>query len=390
MRRPLNLVLMMVASSSCWIGKDVCYSAWLDCESGQICSDGLCRDPGSASFSCTADGTPFAAPVTADSAKFGAAVALSGQNLVVGDPEAKDVAMTPGRVHVFDLSSPVTVRHLNSTAGSGAAFGSTVVARGNGIWVGAPETNSGTVFRFELPALDSGMALTTQVKPGSKAGSTLAADSVILVGASEDNRIEVFPTTGQMRLWFLNGLSMSAFGATVATFGQTGAAANKQGGVFVFEIQQTAPTPVRLDPPAGRTFPGSFANPIALSAEHLLLYTESSTGGDGAISAYSGALAAWALSEPRVIPAIPKVSSLAMEGQLAAAGSVDGKGRAWAALYTESGWRVAEVPAPTDMEWTMAADPRYGAAVAVSGDRVAVGAPGVAGGRVYLYRCQLR
>lgn len=395
MHRPLVPFLLMAVGSSCWVGHDFCYSTLLDCESGQTCIEGRCMESAPKSLSCTPDGDPIASPDGAASRSFGTAVALAGNVLIVGDPDALG-AMTPdGGAYVFELDKLERGgTALHNSAKQGTRFGATVVIRGDKFWVGAPaETaTSGAVYQHSLAALGAGTSLMDGgIGTGSNFGAALAADSVVLVGLPGGNSIWAFPTDVLTPLtqpmWKLDDPETNGnkFGDKVGTAGQGGAVADGNGNVWVFRIQASLPTLSQLSPPAGRRFTS-----IALSNEYLLVHTESTSGGDGALSVYQGSVSDWQLSEPRLIPTAASATSLAIDGQLAALGAVEGKGRAWAALRVANAWRIAEIASPTGSPWDATAEPKYGSAIAVSGDRVAVGAPGLSGGRVYLYRCLLR
>ncbi|MCP5540849.1 MAG: FG-GAP repeat protein [Akkermansiaceae bacterium] len=124
--------------------------------------------------------------------RFGASLALSDRWLVAGEPENDDKGADAGAVHVFDA---VTCRYLRkltaADASAGARFGAAVSVHGNLLVVGAPGDNGarGAAYLFDLAK--GRQLFSLRAADGAAAdefGAAVAANAgVVVVGAPKDD-----------------------------------------------------------------------------------------------------------------------------------------------------------------------------------------------------------
>jgi cysteine-rich repeat protein len=147
----------------------------------------------------------FQSPTPTAGDLFGAAVALGGSRVVIGAPSAAGAAAGAGTVHVFDRASGnVLVTIPNPTPHPGDEFGSAVAVAGENVLVGAPFVDTAAVDTGAAYLFDGGTGalLETLLNPAQGAfdhfGFGVAAGaSGLLVGAPGPSRVYVFRPTGQ-------------------------------------------------------------------------------------------------------------------------------------------------------------------------------------------------
>jgi len=113
--------------------------------------------------------------------EFGSAVAIFENHLVIGAPKGEVDLLNPmiGVVRIFDLSSPTPTTPVvtipNPTPAAGDLFGAAVAVSGNNVVVGAPQddataTDTGIAYLFDLSAVSTTTPLVTFTAEDATAG----------------------------------------------------------------------------------------------------------------------------------------------------------------------------------------------------------------------------
>ncbi|TMA60510.1 MAG: hypothetical protein E6J75_01080, partial [Deltaproteobacteria bacterium] len=147
----------------------------------------------------------FQSPAPAPGDLFGAAVALAGSRVVIGTPSAAGGGTKAGAVHVFDRASGNLLATIqNPAAHQGDEFGSAVAIAGDDVLVGAPFADSGALNTGAAYLFDgaTGALLQTFLNPAHGAfdhfGFAVAAGpSSLLVGTHGPSLVYVFRPAGQ-------------------------------------------------------------------------------------------------------------------------------------------------------------------------------------------------
>ncbi|GJL66765.1 MAG: hypothetical protein NPIRA05_17360 [Nitrospirales bacterium] len=90
----------------------------------------------------------YSIPTATPGALFGQAVALTGQHVIVGAPHGRDALRTQtGAVYIFDRKTTVLRITLDNPYPTSGVFGHALAVQGNRIVVGDPQASTATVFR---------------------------------------------------------------------------------------------------------------------------------------------------------------------------------------------------------------------------------------------------
>lgn len=158
------------------------------------------RDPGSAHLFDATSGAllqSFTSPTPDEVDLFGEAVALDGNRVLIGARADSSLASAAGRAYLFDASTGALLQTFeNPTPTNGEDFGTAVAIDGDNVLIGAPfedtvEFGSGQAYLFD--AL-SGELIQTLENPGVPGfdffGSAVAIDDDLLaIGASSDSTV---------------------------------------------------------------------------------------------------------------------------------------------------------------------------------------------------------
>jgi hypothetical protein len=360
-------------------GSRLVVGAWLDDTGGTDSGFAYVYDIGSATPDVPVFSIPNPSPAEGDC--FGVAVALDGDRLVVSAYLDDAGAVNSGRAYVFDLASsnpglPTTVLSRPGAAVNDG-FGSSLALSGDKVVVGvenadATLADSGSAIVYDLSSPVPGTPLAILQNPAPSTAcyfgtSVSISGNTVAVGAYRDSTFagnggtchvynlagpnpelpvhtlkKQTPASGDL---FGNAVSVSGSRVLVgASHDDTGD--DEAGSSYLFDISTATP----LVPLA------SFSNPVKGSADRF-----------GAAVAIHG---------DRVVIGSPDSD---------AGSSAAGRVRIHDLASAEPGVAVATVENPEP-----AAGDRFGAAVAISGARIAVGATGVDGGaadagKVYLH-----
>jgi len=187
----------------------------------------------------------FQSPAPAAGDLFGAAVALAGPRVVIGAPSAAGGGSEAGAAYVFDRASGNLLATIpNPTPDRGDQFGSAVAIAGENVLVGAPFDDSAALDAGAAYLFDgaTGALLQTFLNPAQGAfdhfGSAVAAGpSGLLVGTPGPSLVYVFRPAGQAsaapraettalgRVVVACGLAMSVCTAAVTAGGDPAAVA---------------------------------------------------------------------------------------------------------------------------------------------------------------------
>jgi hypothetical protein len=246
--------------------------------------------------------TPFLTlhhPHPAAGDQFGAALAMSGSRIVVGAPFHDTGATNAGRAYVFDLSSPTPAAPLAVLNNPGPAvndkFGSAVAVSGDIVIVGAPEddtgaSNAGIAYVFDLSSATPTTPVHTLMASGAASfdlfGSAVAASGTrVAVVASYRDQVG-YPDKGDVFIYDLAGPTpttpvklLSSYssvypydtnniGGVVAMSGtQVVTSPNATGTepAFRYDIAQPFVGPVSLASATGPSLSEKFGSAVALS-----------------------------------------------------------------------------------------------------------------------------
>jgi hypothetical protein len=326
--------------------------------------------------------TPTAPPITLTGSEeyggFGQAVAVSGNTVVVGAPYMTALTfMDAGNAYVFDAATGVLTGELTSpNAQSGGQFGAPVAVSGNTVVVGADMetvdglTDAGNAYVFDAATLSAPATtlINLSVQESGFFGASVAVSgNTVLVGAPGQNLVLLphlsVPQYGVALMYNLatggppTSLfpSASQFGAEVQAYQKFGASVAVSGNTVVVGA------------------PGNPANSPCLSANAYVFDTT------------TGALTSMLVS-PNYPPAVatelePSVATdfgyvIAVSGNTVVAGAPGES-----ALSNYAGDAYVFNAATSALTSTLTspnaqAQGAFGTSVAVSGEWVAVGAPG--------------
>ena len=238
---------------------------------------------------------------------FGAAVAVSGDIVVVGSPGDDGVAEDAGRVYVYDLANlpsktPAWILS-NPAPGAGDRFGSAVAISGDIVVIGAASddasgADSGIAYVYDLASPTPATPIHTLANPSPAAGDGFGAavgvsGNRIVIGAPKDDNgaadggiayaydisgaspavpLHVIPNpTPQVDDGFGNAVGISGTLVGIGASGDDAGAANA-GAAYVFELSGATPTvPLHTLPnpdPAGED---RFGNAVAVSAPRIVV-----------------------------------------------------------------------------------------------------------------------
>lgn len=231
--------------------------------------------------------------------QFGVALAMNGSRIVVGVPLNDAGATNAGRVYVFDLASPTPAIPLavlnNPGPGTNDKFGSAVAVNGNIVVVGTPEddtgtSNSGIAYVFDLSSATPTTPVHTLMAPSAAFfdfyGSAVAASGtrIAIVAAYRDQ--SGYPDTGDVFIYDLSGATpttpvklLSSYtsvppfntnniGGPVAMSGaQVVTSPHATGAelVYRYDITQPFTGPVSLTSPTGPGSSEKFGSAVGLS-----------------------------------------------------------------------------------------------------------------------------
>jgi hypothetical protein len=151
------------------------------------------------------------APSGAAGDAFGTAVAASGDYLVVGAPKRDgSLGADSGMAYIFRISTGALIRRLEGDGEEGELFGASVAIWGNHIVVGAPDADEAGgaadagkawLFNLENSALKTPLQTVVAIDAGSSFGKSVAVDNnLIAVGAPNETRAGL-PQTGSVYLF---------------------------------------------------------------------------------------------------------------------------------------------------------------------------------------------
>jgi len=147
-------------------GDDVLVGAPLDSEPGPNAGAAYLYRRDTATLERT-----FQSPSPAAGDLFGAAVALAGARVVIGAPSAAGGATEAGAVYVFDRASGnLLVTIQNPTPDPGDQFGSAVAIAGENVLVGAQLDDTGALDTGAAYLFDGGTGALLQTFPKPRAG----------------------------------------------------------------------------------------------------------------------------------------------------------------------------------------------------------------------------
>ncbi len=356
---------------------------------------------------------------------FGRAVGIDGDVAVVGS-RAKAIVFTRSAAGVWGAASTLTA------ASASVNFAQVVVVSGDRVVVSDPtmsvdgNTRQGGIFVFERPGNWAETAFLTvsddvAAKAHNTFGTALALeDGRLVVGASgmDTNRggVYIFEETGGLwtRVALLSRANASplggSLGASVALSGDRAAAGMpsaridgdfSRGSALVFEKNGALwELAAEVSPADGRAF-DMFGTSVALNGDTFVggsVEAQSPTfsAGFGAVTVFRGqADGSWIESQSLSPDAGQDdeffATALAIDDGTLLVGAPDSSGSAEGFdsgiiyIYRETATGLTEVAAlcPSDS----ATDDNFGEAIALSGTRLAVGAPrqGSSNGAVYLY-----
>jgi hypothetical protein len=296
----------------------------------------------------------IADPTAAVDARFGAAVAVAGNVLLVGVPRHDAGGLDDrGQVRVFqrvgDVWNPVA---SIEGASAGANFGASLAVSGDIVVVGAPGANQARVYRLTGTTLTEVTSFAGGVGVNAIGLAVAAAPGVVFAGGAD----ALVYRTGSGTTWSAQ-----------------------------FTIGPSDPARV------------AFGASLAASGGQLLVGDPGQTGGFGAVYIGAESSGSWGVTNKLSVPGAigfgaavalrtPTTAIIGAPGTPFGPSSAVGNVRVWST--TGSGTELQSlVPVPP------ITGENFGAALAAAGATVLVGAPaetasGSEAGAVYAYRCQ--
>lgn len=354
--------------------------------------------------------------------EFGWAVAVSGNNVLIGAPYASTSGSARGAVYAFAESNgnwKQTQKLLAMDGRTGDAFGAALALDGSTAFVGAPDANvngnigEGAVYVFTLGS--QGWVQATKIpRPsplaGAKFGYTVAlAGGTALIGGnaaqSQNNLVYVF--TGSGAAWvpsatLVDGISGEGFGESVAVAPATalvGAPAatvnglSAQGVAYVYTLSGGVWTQSERLAAIGGAANDAFGTAVALAGPGTAVIgaPHATVGGNsdsGAAYVFSYANGNW--SQQQLVPGDASAgaefgaslavtpSELLVGAPLATVGKNTGQGAVYAFSVSNGRWIQVQKITASDG----AASDEFGSALGLEGTTDVVGAPLAAvGGR---------
>ena len=336
---------------------------------------------------------------------FGSAVAIAGDWYIIGSPGDDRPTPNSGKVRIHSVSTGALVReYLAPPNAGGAAFGTSLAVSGNILAVGAPGlavggVNAGAVLLFDL---STGLYLRTIENPlpavGDQFGWSIAFDgNRLVIGSPLDDTqaadngaaYEFDATTGALLQTLANPSAAvgDQFGFAVATAGDyavVGSPNNDQdvfngGRVHVFNALDGALT--RTLSPSTGVSGATFGYALDLEGTNLAIGAPSTSigstnGGRAYLFNVATGVQAASLSDPTATSFEYFGSSVALSGNkllIGTPGEAAGGAQRGAAQLFDVSTRafVQTIPNPGPQN-----DDQFGAAVAVDGNRLGVGAIG--------------
>ncbi|MEK7954390.1 choice-of-anchor D domain-containing protein [Luteolibacter soli] len=351
---------------------------------------------------------------------FGQAVAISGNRVVVGSDLPVGGAPRAGMVHIFDLTtSTPSIPWLTLTHPDPAAddfFGHSVAIQGNivvvGVWLDdTGAENAGSAFVYDLssptpwlPVLQ--LANPTPEKDDSFGVAVGVSGTKVVVAAYGDDSIAhnagaayVYdlqsgtPNVPVATITLPNAAQNDGFGDALAISGTklaiaaegADAGATNAGKVAVYDLANLATAPLVLTSPAPQEH-GYFGTSVSLSGSRLVIgeYRKDATVEDaGVCHVYDlsgGTPGTPTHTLKKVAPETADFfgNAVAVSGNIVLAGAFhddSGDSESGASYLFDLGSATPLVPTmPLNSPVTNSAD-HFGTSVAISGDRVVVGAP---------------
>lgn len=358
-------------------------------------------------------------PVTNSADHFGAAVAISGDRVVVGTPESESGATAAGRIRLFDMASSdpktplATIENPSPAASDG--FGAAVAISGSLVAVGTPgddsgAANAGLVYVFDAsapnPALPQLVVPNPEPGSGDEFGKSVAiTGNLLVVGVPSDDgdgvdsgRAYVFnlagstPTTPMAILLNPSPAAGDRFGGSVAIVGNRvaiGAAGDDatgtdSGRAYVYDLSSPSPTvPVlSVDNPTAAAG-DEFGTAIAISSDRLAV----SAPGDDVGASNAGVTHLFLLASPATPEITLTPPTPAANDRFGNAVAISGirvvVGAAFKDSPTDSG-RVYSfnlssgtpgTPSATNAKSSPSSGDHFGSAVAVDGVIMVIGTP---------------
>lgn len=331
-------------------------------------------------------------------AQSGAAVAVSGEYAAVGAPFDSAGAPNSGSVRLYRLSGASWQYQgalVASDGTTGDRFGAAIAMDGNILVVGAPDdddagANYGAVYIFER--FGSLWIQTAKITPPGATtddyfGRAVAVEgSRLVIGStplSPANRgsVYIYEKSGiswQSKATFSTssgnlGAFVSLSGTRVAAAAQYNVSGSGHSTLYLFELTGSTWSTVASLTPSGGSWP---TWGVAISGNSAFI----SGGGSGNVSRYAYSISGWQFSEVLPINGLNlpggSGSSLAIHESSLIVGTrssyPESDGRAFIYQPTPFGWRPAIA---IDAEDSVASDPSFGVAVAVDGNHAVVGSP---------------
>jgi len=341
---------------------------------------------------------------------FGESVAISGNLVVVGAPDETPIGSTfpySGAAYVFSAVTGDLITNLSSTdPASPGAFGWAVGISGEIVVVGAPDETdggfeaAGNVHVFDLTTGTNSTLSTPNPIGGGAFGASVAVDPMtILAGAPAEESTTGVPGSGNAYIYSTvdSGLISSAlappnwpedaeFGVSVAESGseavvgapfETALSLSNAGQAFVFnQIPLTVESPNPYLAGDGGYFGNSVSvngGVVAIGAPDQQVGDEVSAGNAYLVRGYSGPIQTFASPNPQ--PDGEFGFAVSLQGTALVVGAPDESSGAPESgdayiFNTTTGSVTATLSSPNAVE-----DGGFGAAVAIGGSWVVVGAP---------------
>ena len=338
---------------------------------------------------------------------FGAAVAISGDTVVIGAPNSNT---DPNAVYVYVRSGTTWRQQVTLSDPGGAAadrFGRAVAVSGDTVVIGAPggDDNAGTTYVY----VSSGTQWRTQAQladPGGQSGDTFGravalSGGTALIGAFGDNdgagAAYAFVRTGtrwSRQAALINprglpgnhtGISVAISGAT-AVVGADGAAGGAGAASVYVRSGKRWRLQATLSDPGGYSY-DNFGSAVAVSGATAVIEAAGEGSGSGTAYVYVRTGSRWR-QQATLSGGLSYLldGSVALSGNTAVIGGVENPaGTGIAQIYVRSGtrWRLQTTlidPGPSFEDY-------YGAALAISGATAVIGANGTKEntGAAYVY-----
>ena len=308
-------------------------------------------------------------PALAAQGAFGSAVAVSGREVYVGQP---DNSYGPGVVYVFraDASGAwrVAKKITQTAAANSDGFGSAIAIDGNIMLVGQAkaDSNSGVVVVFTRDASGAWRESGSLKAPERRAGEAFGSGIVLSGGRA-------YISTG-----------ISGFGSMVFS--------SRGGAVFVFKntggTWSAETTLTSSDTSNSQTF----GNAVTASGSRLMVGNFRADSGNGAVYVFNRDAASGWKMEAKIAPPGPVTgrnsgfgSSLILRGDTALIGAINDRGAGAVWVFARDSANGRWNPVTRTLPFDGSFGTRYGIALAEVGNELWIGADGASGfeGRVF-------